>query len=194
MSHHPHQLTERRAASAVAAERFAEALAGPPIRGALFSNCRQYRYRLWNIWDTSKPVVLYIMLNPSTADEVKNDPTVERCTRRAVQLGFGGVRIANIFALRSTDPKALYTHESPVDEGNPKNATINDLHIRVSVKGSNLVICGWGDHGRLGGRGQVVMRELRSMCRPHALKMNASGEPCHPLYLPYSNQPFEVPR
>jgi hypothetical protein len=173
------------------AQLFAQALVGDPLRGAVFSECRTYRYRLWEIWDRTKPIVLYVMLNPSTADEVKNDPTVERCARRARQLGAGGFRIANIFALRSTDPDALYSHSSPVDEHHGKT---NDVHIRVAAKASNLVICGWGEHGAFNGRGATVLHNLRMEgIKPHALRMNKSGQPGHPLYIPYSAKPFEVP-
>lgn len=182
---------------------FANALVGEPMRGATFSACRKYRYRLWEIWDRSKPIVLYIMLNPSTADEVKNDPTVERCSRRAQKLGYGGFRIANIFALRSTDPKALYGHESPISEPSfeldgvvvADHSYTNDTFIRTQAYGSNLVICGWGEHGNYLGRGANVLSRLRGeSIKPHALRMTKSGQPGHPLYIPYSAEPFEVPR
>lgn len=81
--------------------------------GAAFSPCRRYRYRLWRTWGDAAPAV-FVMLNPSTADEIENDPTVERCERRARAMGFGGLRVANIFSLRSTDPTALYTSDDPV--------------------------------------------------------------------------------
>ena len=68
--------------------------------GALFSPCKKYRYRLWREWSDEVPAV-FVMLNPSTADEIVNDPTVERCERRARAMGFGGLRVANIFALRA---------------------------------------------------------------------------------------------
>lgn len=182
---------------------FAQALVGETLRGATFSACRRYRYRLWEIWDRTKPIVLYIMLNPSTADEVKNDPTVERCSRRAELLGCGGFRIANIFAWRSTDPKALYDtaidpiSEPPVVVGgvtlSVKNM-MNDQFIRTQALGANLVICGWGEHGAHMGRGDGVMAMLRNAnVKPHALRLNKSGQPAHPLYIPYSAQPFEVP-
>lgn len=180
---------------------FANALTGEPMRGATFSACRKYRYRLWEIWDRSNPIVLYIMLNPSTADEVKNDPTVERCSRRAQMWGYGGFRIANIFALRSTNPRALYAAESPVSEP-PVSLNgvtvaaphVNDTYIRTQAMGSNLVICGWGAHGVHLGRGALVLQKLReSGIKPHALRMTKSGQPGHPLYIEYNVQPFEIP-
>jgi len=74
---------------------------------ATFSDCRTYRYSLTRRWGDGE-IQTWLMLNPSTADEVKNDPTVERCQRRAQQSGFGALEVVNIFALRSTDPSALY--------------------------------------------------------------------------------------
>lgn len=150
--------------------------------GACFSNCRNYRYQLWRTWSKEPPAV-FIMLNPSTADEVDNDPTVERCERRARSMGFGGLRVANIFALRSTDPQALYQHIDPV-------GPTNDRHIITSVQGAGIVICAWGSHGKLNGRGEAVLTLLRSCgITPHYLKLNGDGTPKHPLYVSYAVKP-----
>lgn len=73
--------------------------------GASFSECRKYRYLLWRVWDESKPAAVFLMLNPSTADDVDNDPTVERCQRRVHALGYGSLKVVNIFAYRSTIPQ-----------------------------------------------------------------------------------------
>lgn len=173
---------------------------------AVFSADRVYRYRLWRIWDRAKPRLLFCMLNPSTADEVKNDPTVARCQRRALALGdtFGGVEVVNIFALRSTDPKALYSHPRPIGEVLKSNRigstyTVgeeNDSHIWAACGEAGMVIAAWGEHGKHLGRGAAVKHRLMASCRLRrinlcALKVNASGEPAHPLYLPYDLQPFE---
>src|SRR5690606_14314462 len=82
--------------------------------GAEFSACGTYRYRLWRIWDTDKPLLLWIMLNPSTADDKQLDPTCARCQKWAQTWGYGGFMVANVFALRSTDPKGLYSINDPV--------------------------------------------------------------------------------
>ena len=74
---------------------------------AVYSPCEQYRYSLTRVWDNAAPRVMFVMLNPSTATEVQNDPTVERCERRARVLGFGGFRVTNIFAWRATDPRDM---------------------------------------------------------------------------------------
>lgn len=151
--------------------------------GATFSPCRRYRYRLWRVWDETKAPAVFVMLNPSTADEVENDPTVERCARRAKSMGFGGLRVANIFALRSTDPVALYSEADPVGPD-------NDLAILESIAGAGLVVCAWGGHGKLNGRGDAVLNLIRGAGSiPHYLKINSDGTPKHPLYVGYSVQP-----
>lgn len=156
--------------------------------GAVFSPCRLYRYALWRTWDADKAPLLFVMLNPSTADEVANDPTVERCERRARAMGFGGLRVANIFAYRSTDPGALYGLDDPVGPD-------NDQAILDAVAVAGLVVCGWGKHGNLRGRGEAVRALIASTGKaPHYLELNNDGTPKHPLYVGYSvkPQPWEV--
>lgn len=153
------------------------------LSGAKFSECMLYRYQLWRQWDASKGFAVFVMLNPSTADEVDNDPTVERCQRRAVQMGYGGLRVANIFAYRSTDPFALYELEDPVG---PEN----DAAILGATEGAGIVICAWGKHGNYRGRGQQVREMLaRAGVRPHYLQLNQDGTPKHPLYVGYGVMP-----
>jgi hypothetical protein len=150
--------------------------------GAVFSPCGAYRYRLWRTWSDEPPAV-FVMLNPSTADEIENDPTVERCERRARMMGFGGLRVANIFALRSTDPSVLYEHPDPVG---PEN----DAAILESVAGAGIVVCAWGAHGRLKDRDVAVLALLRGAgVVPHYLTLTKDGVPGHPLYVSYKVQP-----
>ncbi|MBY0439350.1 MAG: DUF1643 domain-containing protein [Burkholderiales bacterium] len=145
--------------------------------GAAFSRDRQYRYRLWRHWDLSRPPLLMIMLNPSTADEERNDPTVERCERRARANGFGGLLVANIFALRSTDPKALYVHPSPVGRQ-------NDAAILAMAREAGRVVCAWGVHGALHDRGLRVASRLRQAgLTLGVLGLTRDGHPRHPLYM-----------
>lgn len=152
--------------------------------GAHFSDCRLYRYRLWRYWDEAVAPATFIMLNPSTADEVANDPTVERCERRAREWGYGGLRVVNLFALRSPDPRALYASPDPI-------GSANDAAIMDATDEAGIVICAWGAHGKHLQRGAAVHRLLRDTCRvkPHALRINGDGTPAHPLYLPYSLKP-----
>jgi hypothetical protein len=188
------------------ATKLAEALLADE-RGAVFSYDRVYRYRLWQVWDQRLPRLLYVMLNPSTADEVQNDPTVERCYRRAVRLGYGAFEVVNIFALRSTDPNGLYRHNFPIGEREKPqihpDGEANNTAICNALAAAQAVICGWGEHGAHLGRGQEVLRLLRaevqmrlrsglSAASINALKINKSGEPQHPLYIGYDVQPFEI--
>lgn len=155
----------------------------PDTYGAVFSPCRKYRYALWRVWNPEKPLCMFLMLNPSTADEFKNDPTVERCQRRAIQMGYGGLHVGNIFAWRSTDPDALYSLDDPIG---PEN----DQAIVEAASKAGIVICGWGKHGNLNNRGLAILDLLRHhQITPHALTLNGDGTPGHPLYIGYEIQP-----
>src|SRR5437867_1481016 len=92
----------------------------PETTGATISDCGRYRYGLWRIWDESKPYCLFLMLNPSTADDIDNDATVERCQRRAAAMGYGGLHVANLFAWRSTDPSVLTSVPDPIGPDNDR--------------------------------------------------------------------------
>lgn len=152
--------------------------------GAVFTPCKRYRYRLWRTWDAGKPPLAMLMLNPSIADESQNDPTVERCQRRAITGGFGGLEVVNIFAYVSTDPAALYTVEDPV-------GTENDAAILDIVQKAGMVLCGWGTHGRHVGRAKDVVALLRGAgVTPYCLGVNADGSPKHPLYVGYAMKPI----
>ena len=121
---------------------------------AVYSDCEVYRYLLTRIWDETAPRALFVMLNPSTATEVQNDPTVERCERRARALGFGGFRVTNIFAYRATDPRVMRAQADPVG---PEN----DAAILQSVDWAGgaraRIVCPRGAHGALlRGRGRSL--------------------------------------
>lgn len=149
----------------------------------MFSPCRIYRYGLWRIWDSEAPMVTFVMLNPSTADDIENDPTVERCVRRAVEMGYGGLRVANIFALRSRDPAQLYKVDDPIGPD-------NDAAILQTAQTSDRVICAWGGHGNYLGRGETVRSLLiNAGITPYRLMLNEDGTPKHPLYVAYSVLP-----
>lgn len=156
--------------------------------GATLSPCRLYRYLLWRIWDPSKPILTYLMLNPSTADEVDNDPTITRCQKRAKLLGMGGMRVANLFAWRSAYPEDLAHQVDPVGPG-------NDQAILQACQDSAFVICGWGKHGGLQSRDRAVIAMLKAAkVDVRALKVNGDGSPGHPLYISYEVLPaaFEL--
>ena len=150
--------------------------------GARFSVCRTYRYRLWRRWG-DQPLAAFCMLNPSTADERVNDPTVERCERRARAMGFGGLQVVNLFGLRSTDPRALRRAADPIGPS-------NDEAILEACLGAGIVICAWGAHGKLMHRAERVRELLRCYgVQTHALALNQDGSPKHPLYVGYDVQP-----
>jgi len=149
--------------------------------GATYSPCGLYRYRLWRDW-SGGGTLLWVMLNPSTADHLgNNDPTIERCERRARAWGYGRVEIVNLFALKATDPKLLRAASDPVG---PRN----DRAILKASGAADLILCAWGVHGRLGGRAASVLKLLEGRTLS-CLGVNRSGEPAHPLYLPYARMP-----
>lgn len=149
---------------------------------AVYSDCGAYRYALTREWGDGGRL-LFVMLNPSTADERRNDPTVERCERRARALGFGAMRVVNIFAFRATDPRVLRRAPDPVGPG-------NDRVLADSVGWSDMVLCAWGAHGAHRGRGDQVEENLRSLTpRLWHLGLTRAGAPRHPLYIGYAVRP-----
>jgi len=150
---------------------------------AEYSDCEAYRYTLTRVWGEAGQRALFIMLNPSTATEVQNDPTVERCERRARALGFGAFRVLNIFAYRATDPRTMRAVADPVGPG-------NDAAILGSLPWCDKVICAWGTHGAHLGRGPSVEAMLRAAGQPlWHLGLSKAGHPKHPLYIGYDVQP-----
>ena len=151
--------------------------------GAEFSPCRRWRYLLWRRWDAKKPVANFLMLNPSTADEAKLDPTCSRARAYAERGGYGALIVTNIFAFRNTDPGQMKAARDPVGAGN------DDAIVRAASE-SAIVVCAWGNHGSFLERSSQVRKLLaRSGIALHALRVNANGEPAHPLYLPGSLRP-----
>jgi hypothetical protein len=150
---------------------------------AVYSDCERYRYALTRVWDPAGERALFVMLNPSTATEVQNDPTVERCERRARTLGFGGFRVTNIFAWRDTDPRKMRAAPDPVG---PEN----DAAIRAGADWADRVICAWGSHGAHLDRGAAVEALLRATGAPlEHLGLTKHGHPRHPLYIAYTRTP-----
>jgi hypothetical protein len=151
---------------------------------AEFSPCRRYRYTLSRTWNPDKPRLALVLLNPSDADETHNDPTVARCQRRAVRMGFGGVDVVNLFGLCSTQPDLLYSVDDPVG---PEN----DAAIERICQAAGLVIVAWGAHGQHQGRASSVQDKLRSLgIALHALAINGDGSPKHPLYVANDIEPI----
>jgi len=154
---------------------------------AVYSPCEAYRYLLTRTWDAGGRRALFVMLNPSTATEVQNDPTVERCERRARVLGYGAFRVCNIFAYRATDPKVMRAAADPVGPG-------NDAAIADSAPWADAIVCAWGSHGDFLDRGRTVEALLRATGRPlYHLGLTKGGQPRHPLYIGYDRQPEPWP-
>src|SRR5207244_6390283 len=121
--------------------------------GAKFSRCRRWRYLLWRKW-CEGPVANFLMLNPSTADEVKLDPSCTRARIYAEQWGFGALIVTNLFGWRATDPDNMKAARDPVGRG-------NDAAIVEAARHSKLVVCAWGNHGLHCERSTHVMKLLQ---------------------------------
>jgi len=158
---------------------------------AIFSPCRTWRYALTREWesplgDGEELSCLFVCLNPSTADEIDDDPTVRRCIGYAKAWGYSKLTVCNIFALRSTDPKALYTHADPVG---PENLA----HIAREAVRHELIVAAWGNHGELRGQGVTVRNLLEVLAESvHVLGLNLDGQPKHPLYLRADIEPVQL--
>ena len=149
------------------------------IKAAAISDCLQYRYELRRVWDDKKPLVLFIGLNPSTADAESDDNTSRVCINYAKRWGYGGVLLGNLFAFRSTDQSALYTAADPVGPD-------NDAWLKKLQAEAKIVICAWSATGGYRNRDRVVLSFLQ---KPHCLTKLKSGYPGHPLYKNAGLQP-----
>lgn len=151
----------------------------PADAGATFGGPNDiYRYHLWRRWSLAPRTCVFVMLNPSSATDVLDDPTIRRCRGFAMREGCGRLEVVNLFALRATDPEALY--RTPKAEADPENLG----HILLAARGAGLVVCAWGAHGKYQSRGSRVKAWLKdhgvkSVC----LGMTKTGEPVHPLYI-----------
>ena len=156
---------------------------GGSISGAVFNDeNRRFRYALWRIWDKSKEALLFIGLNPSTANDIKNDPTIMKLVGFSKSWGFGGLYAGNLFSIVSANPDVLF-FESSVEQPNG----LNDQAIKQMNKLCSTVLVGWGEWGQNAGlRPSQVLSLIGE--RAFCLKVNKSGEPSHPLYLPSSSK------
>lgn len=139
---------------------------------ATISPCQHYRYELRRVWDDSKPLVLFICLNPSTADADIEDQSSRACINYAKRWGYGGLLIGNLFAYRSTDSSVLGKVADPV--GPENDAWLKKLQAEAA-----LVVCAWGDAGAYKSRDDAVLAFLDA---PYCLTKLKSGRPGHPLF------------
>ena len=149
---------------------------------ALYSPCERYRYGLSRRWSDAAPV-LFVMLNPSTATERANDPTIHRCEARARTMGAGGVQIANLFGFRATRPEELKAASDPVG---PENDALLDAWHRQA----HMTIAAWGVHGAHLGRAAVFADRMGDLWH---LGLTRDGHPRHPLYVAYARAPEPWP-
>lgn len=142
--------------------------------GAEFSECGKYRYKLWRIWDENKPLIMFIGLNPSTANASDNDPTIRRVISFAKQWGYGGVYMMNLFTIISADPSIL--------SGNDKwGDFIEDKQRLIDVaKKCKKIVFAWGNFKEAQGRAYEVIKKTKVA---YCLGKNKNGSPKHPLYI-----------
>ena len=153
---------------------------------AVISRCGLYRYSLTRLWDENKPGALFIMLNPSTADADKDDPTIRRCVGFAKAWGCGSMTVVNLFAYRATKPEALIAWAKwwPYTVIGPDN----DDHIRRCIddhsERGDFIVTAWGTHGSnpaLRYRTKEVVQYL-PLAELLCLSTTKNGDPRHPLY------------
>ena len=150
-------------------------------RETIFSPCRQYRYTLWREWIGGEGYAMFIGLNPSTADETQDDPTIRRCIGYAKAWGYGALCMTNLFAYRATEPTVMLATAEPV-------GIENDKHLRRCAEQASVVIAAWGCDGVHMNRAAHVRALLPDL---HYLRLTKGAHPGHPLYLPAKLQPIK---
>lgn len=152
-------------------------MSGNESSGAMFSPCRTWRYDLWRVWAPGRPRAMFIGLNPSTADETEDDPTIRRCIGFARGWGYGGICMLNLFAFRATQPQDLRAAPHPIGPG-------NDDRLLLRAGCSGIIIAAWGIHGVLQRRNRTVLKLFaKHDLWMHCLGVTKQGHPRHPLYL-----------
>lgn len=161
---------------------------------AVISECKKYRYSLSRVWDQEKPKVMFVMLNPSTADAYNDDPTIRRCIGFAKAWGYGGLIVCNLLAFRATNPKELLNQGDMFDVVGPDNI----WHLRKNSDEADKIICAWGN-------GDILKKVFKgsttryftdtflgfALNRLHFLDISNKGIPKHPLYLPKDLKPIK---
>lgn len=151
--------------------------------GAVFSPCRTWRYQLHRCWNPLAPKLNVIGLNPSTADETQDDPTIRRCISFARDWGYGSLYMTNIFGYRATDPKVMKAFPEPIG---PEN---NEWLVTTS-KECDKSIAAWGTHGNFLNRHKDILELLDDLYVFRLTKK--TGVPEHPLYLPGNLIPVKL--
>lgn len=156
---------------------------------ATFSQCGQYRYELSEIWDKTKPLVLWVMMNPSVACLDHSDPTLIRTGNFARSWGYGGQLVGNVHAYRTTNKKGLLEVDDPIGPKNDKSI------LRMASLADTIVFAYGQPPKALKSRGQEVVKLLKNHPNLCYLKLAKDGiTPYHPLYLPSNLQPIKYSR
>jgi hypothetical protein len=158
------------------------------LSGAAFSPDKAYRYVLTRTWDAAAPAMTWIMLNPSTADAMKDDPTIRRCVQFARRERCGRIGVVNLFGFRATDPRSLsLPGRDPVG---PANDRFLEMHTRKAA----LVVAAWGVGGALNGRAREVGQRLAAAgVQLWCLGVTKDGHPKHPLARGRERVPDDAP-
>lgn len=152
---------------------------------AVISPDKRYRYQLTREW-TAGPKVVFVMLNPSTADADVDDPTIRRCIGLARGWGFGGLVVVNLFAFRASKPKEL---KRVIDPVGPDNWKYLEMTCRQATTNRSPVICAWGANGGFKSQdSKFLNRCMEWQVELKALRLTANGDPWHPLYVPNNLQ------
>lgn len=161
-----------------------------------FSPCRKWRYTLWREWDdqfwgladdrpNANQYLMVIGLNPSTADETNDDPTIRRCITFAKRWGFGALCMTNIFAWRDTLPSNMKKAADPVGPD-------NDRWLKEIADGAGMILAAWGTHGKYRNRAADVTGRVLADYELFCLKQTQDGSPGHPLYIPADTRPARL--
>lgn len=151
-----------------------------PVKTAIISDCGTYRYELTRRWAVGGPILTFVMLNPSTADAETDDPTIRKCIGFGKAWGYSGIRVVNLYALRSKSPVDLWKASDPVGPD-------NDRHLALAAMDrGGTIIAAWGKNAKP----DRIMRALELFPYLHCLRLTNDGKPYHPLYIPYSAVPF----
>lgn len=151
--------------------------------GAVISDCQKFRYRLWRRWNFQLPRLMFIMLNPSTADATLDDATIRKCIGFATRLGYGGIEVCNLYAFRATDPRDLKAAGYPI--GDKNDGVITGVSETVSGDWGH-VVAAWGANAQDKRADEVRWLCLMNGVPLYHLGLTKDGQPRHPLMLPYS--------
>lgn len=140
--------------------------------GAIFSDCHKYRFVLWRVWDNSLPKLMFIGLNPSTANEIKPDATITRLIGLVKHFRYGGFYMLNLFTFISAHPLDLLTCENPTFQANE--------FLNLYAEKSEKIVFAWGNFKQAKERSKEVINMFPGA---YCLIKNMDGSPRHPLYI-----------